>query len=315
MKELKSWFAARFSDVSTSPQQAPKSPFLLLNGPAGSGKTTAIKVLCTEFNVKLIELPAISKFKDDDLFAEYKEDSSIQGRSANRNNFDDEFDPIRPIYDESQQNCFDRFIYDLNRCPHSIFDNERTQKLLLIEDIPQIFHMKPELLSDVLADVCRHFKNRTVPIVFIISDIVNGPSVENKVLPRATQVKLGFEVITVKPVTDASLAKVLNKVPLRKKLSDSELQEVIQASSNDIRNAFNYLSFKHSELFGKPVVPSKKAPIKRPKIVSTKEQKLRKKDSSNSLQSGREEHLTLVHAIGKVFDELFDKNCFLTFIW
>src|SRR5699024_2733319 len=119
----------------------------------------------------------------------------------------------RPVYAESQQSRFNHFLNYLNYCRCSIFveDMIESHKLLLVEDIPQIFHMNPKLLHDELSALYNKFKSNTVPVVFIISDIVNGPSVEYKVLPKNIQAKLNFQVITFNGVTAACLRKMIGK--------------------------------------------------------------------------------------------------------
>ena len=291
LNELKSWFSEHFNRS----QPCNSSPFLLLNGPAGSGKTTSIRVLSKEYDVQLVELPSTFIFTEQDIVTDSF--SNLEIKVVNK-----EFDHIKSIGSESQLNRFSRFLCDLNNYKKLIFDYS-SYKLLLIEDIPQIFHIKPEFLHEELIKLHQKFKSRTIPLVFIISDSVNCSSIENKILPKTIQTKLNFTVISFKPISNATLTKTLSKTILNgQKLEKSDIDKIVRASSNDIRNAYNYFLFKHSNSSEASSFSSKSAIFcKKAKLMLTKK-KSNVSDNNNieKLFSGREEQLTLVHAIGKI---------------
>ena len=302
LTEIRNWFSNRFIKSSPPNSQPKVSPFLLLNGPAGSAKTITVKLLCKEFNVQLVELPTTFIFKEKDDVTDDLEHLSLRNARSSTFNISqvlDEPDPIKSIFAVDQINRFKRFIYDLNYCKNTLVTNPKESpfKLLLIEDIPQIFHHEPELMHEELTSLYRVFKSNTVPIVFIISDTVNGPSVEYKVLPKSIQAKLNFQVISFKPVTNASLTKVIGKASSSKNLSKSEIEEIVLASSNDIRNAFNYFTFRHSNTHNKYQFSN----TKKTKLgLNIKSGAKTKTISNKTIESGREEQLTVMHAMGKV---------------
>lgn len=263
------------------------SRFLLLTGPAGSGKTVSVKKIAEEENIEVVELPITSLFNEQNLIEESLQNLSIQVYQ----DYSEKKDSIKSVHSESQLTRFRRFLHDLNHYKKNLlFDEEKIGKLLLIEEFPNLFHLKPELLHEELSKLVDRFKCRTVPIVFIISEVINGQSVEQRLLPKAVQSKLNFTTITFKPITNASLTKALAKCSLGKYLSRSQIDQITEYSGGDIRNAFNQLRFSYADK--NPTVGLKRKAPKRAKLSIS--------EAKSALQGGRDNPLTLMHAVGKV---------------
>ena len=303
-----------------------------------------MQILCREFSVELIELSTASIFKENNLLTKdigdleisrdvrYKErlrdfaddDEDIEGIR----NIDvrQRFKTLRPLQEESQQNRFHRFLADLHHCRRTVFDrisksgsrksSAAPRKLLLIEDIPQIFQMHPEKLHIELLNTYEQFGPKTVPVVFIISDLTSTTSgfgasnAEFKLLPKWLQTKLNLQVITFKPVTEAAMKRALtraNKAHLKEQLSAEAIEEVVAASSGDIRNALNYLVFRHSLQSTPPSSTTStssnkkvRGNSKKSSGSSSKTNGVNRTAAAAAIESGREDQLTLTHAIGKI---------------
>ncbi|KAJ6219301.1 hypothetical protein RDWZM_005113 [Blomia tropicalis] len=285
LTELNNWFNLHFKLKNNV------KPFLLLNGPAGSGKTISIKILCKEYGIEFIEYESSSSFHADKYDAV---DDAMQLLSIKPNG--KYFDQTMANHSKNQLTRFKEFLRKINYCRKSLY-NDNEQRLLIIEDIPNLFCQQPKLLHKELMDLRQKFGSKTIPIVFIISETVNCPSLEYTVLPKSIQAKLNFEVITFRPIADTAMRKAIANTWIGKTLTKMELNNVVECSSNDIRNAFNYLLFKHLNVKSNHSSISLVSTNKKMKLLSFKSNK---NSSISSIDSGREEHLTLIHAIGKI---------------
>ncbi|XP_054164723.1 cell cycle checkpoint protein RAD17-like [Oppia nitens] len=271
-RQLMDWFRSQFKDKTCL------SKFLLLNGPTGTGKTTSVKVLAKEFNVEVIEYKPYSQHLETVLDEALTERRDYGLQSMN------------------QIDNFKHFIYQSVRYRDRLVIDEQTNRstvwsnrLILIEDFPNIFHIKPETLHKELRLLNKRFGNSLVPIVFIISDTTNGQSDEYKLLPKQLQHDLRFITINFKPITDNSLQKILERT-FGNKLSTNELKTIIGVSSGDVRNALNnmQLIYKHLNEDNKC-------------DKNTKRLRKAKTDIKPTFDYvSRDSSLTVSHAIGKV---------------
>lgn len=288
LNELKCWLRNYF-DKTTS--NALKSPFLLLNGPSGSGKTISLKLLTKELEISFINLPTTSIFDDLNSNECLKEELMR-----------DEIDTVMPLQIESQLKRFKRFLFDLN-CKNTLH-SVKNEKILVIEEIPSIFVMKPELLHEQLKYWHENRKSKSlVPIVFIISNSSNTENLEQKLLPKVILNNLNFQVITFKPITDFSLTKALNTLKMKLNLNKDDINDIIKASSGDIRHAINYLKFKFNNDNFNNHKSSLLNNVKKPRYP--KDKKLRNNNDNgnnklNKIDFARNDTLTISHCIAKI---------------
>lgn len=294
LNELRNWFIGCFGlskKVNHFSNQT-TSPFLLLNGPSGSGKTIAVKLLAQEYKIKIVELPITSMFNEHDMIVENLNNLSLSTSSNSKQ----DFEKTKPVYSESQLNRFKQFLYDQNHYKKDLFSNDtHVNKLLLVEEFPNLFFLKPNLLHEELFLLMKKFQVSVVPIVFIISDTVNGQSTELKILPKSIQAKLNIQTITFKPITNASLFKALSNSSIGQNLSKNDIDNIVNSCSGDIRNAFNYLMFLHSNYKSKYKFFSNGFSNKKMKLSLENAKKEKNVDFS-----GRNDPLSIVHAIAKV---------------
>lgn len=264
VNELSSWFDNVFNRNSLG-------PFLLLKGPTGCGKTAAIKVLCDEFKVELI-------------------DCIIDGSSFGSPFGSDLESTV------SQTKQFELFITknNINHCLTSQEDIKLNRRLLLIEEFPNAFYYKTKDFHRILIKGQNKLKSNLVPIVFIISESANGHSDEFKLLPKDLQNQLNFTVIHFKPVTANALTKTLNKL-CNNRIDENDIRNIVETCSGDIRSAINTLEIKYLYLLNEE---------KNRFNLSTKRKTKKRKicDSINSkfVPGGRDGSLDLLHIIGKI---------------
>lgn len=275
VNELSSWFDNVFNRNSLG-------PFLLLKGPTGCGKTAAIKVLCDEFKVELIDCIIDGSSFGSDL------ESTV-----------------------SQTKQFELFITknNMNHCLTSQEDMKSNRRLLMIEEFPNAFYYKTKDFHRILIKAHNKLKSNLVPIVFVISESANGHSDEFKLLPKDLQNQLNFNVINFKPITANALKKTLNKL-CNNRVDENDIRNIIETCSGDIRSAINTLEIKYLYLLNEE---------KNDFSFSTKHKAKKRKicDSVNSkfVPGGRDGSLDLLHVIGKILyakrvndDDLIDDD-------
>lgn len=283
-----------------------------MNGPCGSGKSTSLKLLAQEYNVQVVDLPVTSQFTDQDHSVEndFKNLSLKKQSEMDLCRFQSEWDGVRPVFSDTQRNRFRTFVYRFNtyRTSNLVLDSGEScnvHKLLLIEDLPNIFHLKPELLHQELALLVKTFGSSLLPMVFIISDCFaqsernSSLTLEQKLLPKSIQIKHNFQTITFKPITQASMVKVLVKNPIGCKLSKAVIEDICTASNGDIRNALNFLLFAHSGGKNSSLIKQNLS-VKKMKLEASMQSKSSSKSTVSVLKNEKTSSLSLLHGVAKI---------------
>lgn len=218
------------------------SRIALLTGPAGSGKTTLVRLLCQEGRIEVKEF-SCDEIKASDAKPAYGQNSMDYGGTYN---------------DQSQVNQFKDFIFDQNRRKIGSFDSASSgvRRIILVEDFPNGFFLTPERYHDVLRKMSNVFKSY-VPIVFIVSD--NGESAESLIedksrskftsyslFPPSLMAELNITQIKFNPVATTFLNKALKRLPKYQIFSKDDIDHV--SSLGDIRSAFNSLELNYKYL-------------------------------------------------------------------
>lgn len=225
--EVRSWLLDNLSCKQGS------SAVLLLTGPAGSGKTATVEVLASELGLELQEwINPVSGMTE----GEFNEYSSWRD------------------FSQSQLKKFEDFILRANKyLTLSIFGEKISRsadkKILLIEDLPNIFFREATKLHEVLSTYKQTGRS---PVVFIVSDSHHGDSNVHKLLPKDIQYKLGIQNISFNPVAHTSLVKAINRITSLESQqnkstflppSKETIDLLAQNSGGDIRTAINGLQF------------------------------------------------------------------------
>lgn len=272
------------------------NPFLLLYGPTGSSKTSCVKVLAKEFGVEIKQFVIKNNL------------STSEDYIDERRKFDHDLDIKKEGFHFTQEKLFKNFFLSefkystiqhnqvLNSCSENTGISNgfchQDKELLLIEDIPNVFYMKPNLFHEILRKARNRFVSQRIPAVFIISE--NGHSDAYKLIPKQLQVELGMEVINFRPITDTALSKALSKI-CGEQLSKDEIRAIVSQCCGDIRSAINTLEIKYAHLL------SKTDQNKKRKDSGGRARKKAKFVTHTKLDpGGRDVCISLPHLVGKV---------------
>ncbi|KAG2466790.1 cell cycle checkpoint protein RAD17 [Polypterus senegalus] len=233
IEEVESWLK-----VHTEQKQIKKGgPVLMMTGPSGCGKTATIYVLSQELGIEIQEWsnPLSSEFKKDNLNSNFDCESISGGFSS-----------------ESQTHMFQEFLLRANRYNKLQLTgetNDKTKKVILVEDIPNQFYRQPAYLHDILRKFSRTGR---CPLIFIISDSLSGNSMQRLLFPSEIQEELKMSSISFNPVAPTSMLKVLSRIAVQEATWNGEktngpdkdsLHVLCNGCSGDIRSAINSLQF------------------------------------------------------------------------
>ncbi|VDP11541.1 unnamed protein product [Onchocerca flexuosa] len=203
---------------------------LLLTGPTGCGKTTTVKMLCHELKFELIEWNCSESY---DIF------------------YNPEGEEV--IYEESQASYISIFhliiiIFQIREFAEFLKSSDRgsiekpvLQKVILIEQLPNVFYQDPTMLHATLKNT---IKNTVCMYIFIMSDVASCWYLNPKrVLPANIRYQLGFEELAFNASATIFLSKALRRIASLLKINVSPLQikRIANNSNGDIRTAIHNL--------------------------------------------------------------------------
>ncbi|XP_075527726.1 rad17 checkpoint clamp loader component isoform X2 [Dermacentor variabilis] len=196
---------------------------ILLCGPAGSGKTATLRCLAAEEGFTICEwinpvsLTAKTEFNPNWDF----------GRST------------------GQVEQFEDFLFQSSRYP-SLLTGDSAKRVVLVEDLPNIFIRDVESLHRVLR-MCRAVA--VAPLVFIISE--SSDKLEHRLFPEALMKELDVAKIMFNSIAPTFVTKALCTLldtavqlqAITHEPTADDIDSIVAASNGDIRSAINALEF------------------------------------------------------------------------
>lgn len=245
-----------------------KAPMLLVTGPAGSAKTTTVKIVASSLNYSVKEwVNPVDKI-------DFKEEKIFDG---------DPYDKFG-YFENRQIEKFEEFIFRSSRYK-TLFEGE-TKSVIVLEDIPNIFIWRPKTFYEFLG---KYQETGKSPIIFICTDDQNL-NIQNDLFPSHITSKFNISIIKFNPVNHTALMKVLKgimeKYSDKAAISNETLESISQNSNGDIRSAISGLQIL---LIG----------------VKPTRTKINRKKKDNNLPSYKpvtmkDTNMDFYHAIGKV---------------
>ncbi|XP_002136949.4 cell cycle checkpoint protein RAD17 isoform X1 [Drosophila pseudoobscura] len=252
----------------------------LLSGPTGAGKTATLQVLAKEFGYQLqewinpVDCEVINTLGDQ---------------------------PSGGSYLGSHLEAFKSFLLRASRYKSLL--NAQNKRLVLVEDFPNV------LLSDAEANFDDLLEKYSIygksPLVFIVADSKSrGLNISYKLFPDQLKAKHRINHISFNSIAATIMQKSMktfcaimqqkgNKA-LYKVPSSTVVDSIVVGAQGDIRNAL--INLHLSALKGVPNMPTKQLNVS----VTSKGRQRKMQSTLKSI--GRDESITLMHAVGRVLN-------------
>lgn len=213
IKEIKTWFESVNNDLLT------KSKFLLVTGPTGCAKATAVRLIAKQCNFMCLEW--VTPMTTESIY-----DQCNDG-----------------YFYQNVQDRFQDFIWGATRY-RSLKCGVSNGQFLLIKDFPNIFLDKPDEFHDIMM---RFSLTSKFPIVFI----VNNEKTVRDLFPTEIIEKLKVQQIKFNPITRKSVLSVLGQIvkseqqtnKLLRTPSSTEMNAIYDETNGDLRASIINLSF------------------------------------------------------------------------
>ncbi|XP_055538863.1 cell cycle checkpoint protein RAD17 isoform X2 [Wyeomyia smithii] len=294
IEELQQWFQTYARLKETDPVA-----ILLVSGPPGCGKSTAVKTIAAGLGYQVAEWTTPV---DVELY--FRDDFDFEGAPGEQ-----------LTCRENQRQQFDKFLYKTSRyC--SIFETEIERKLLLVKDLPNIFLRDPEAFRSSL----EAFQDAGAsPLVFIATDTSSKKlDIVYNLFPPAVMHEFKIHHITLNSVSTTLMRKAVKRITSLMSRPDMEqhyrapaqemVDSIILSSQGDLRNVtlnVHFASLKNAPRLSTEVVNVGEVLNSSGATIS----KGRSKKKELKLKSvGCNESLTLMHALGRVFNPKFEQT-------
>ncbi|KAI7878745.1 Rad17-domain-containing protein [Lichtheimia hyalospora FSU 10163] len=243
---------------------------LVLSGPAGSGKSTMMKLLAEEDNIPIVEWETIL-----DRYNEPEYQSSISK--------------------------LERFLHDAtlySSLDHQKHDNKsRRRQIILLDDLP---YLGNDALQSRFHQLLFNYLSSTEPflIVLIVTEATmpiegrrNDTQLTNlrDLIPQHITSHPGCHIVEFNPITLSAMNRTLTRIyDLEKNtttpvsLTKDTISRIAESSRGDIRNAINNLQYY--------CIPS----------TSRSRDNTKRRRTDIQVSESREDPLSLFHAVGKV---------------
>ncbi|XP_073828733.1 rad17 checkpoint clamp loader component [Musca autumnalis] len=296
LQELEQWL--KHCEIMKKKKQP--AQLCLLTGPSGCGKTAAVQVLAKEMKFTIQEW---TNPIDQDVI--YNLGDQVFGESN---------------FSSSQVDTFKAFLFKASRYRSLLEMAGNDKRLLLIEDFPNFLLRDPTALETILDDYIIYGK---APLVFIVTDTKRrGLNLSYNIFNDQLKQKFLVNHISLNPVATTIMQTAMKRFcslmrqppynDLYRPPSTELIDSIILSAQGDVRNALINLHF--SSLKGAPQLLTK--PLECSQESSSQDagkKTSRKRKHQSTLKSvGRDESVTMMHALGRIFNPKFtDGNVLL----
>ncbi|KAK3919660.1 Cell cycle checkpoint protein RAD17 [Frankliniella fusca] len=254
-----------------------KGGILLVTGPTGCGKTAVVKCVSRSLSFEIREWIT-------PLDRDYQTG-------------------IETGVFQNQTEKFEDFLYSSSRYSNLFVKTSNVASLLLVEDYPNIFLLKPEIFHGILGQYC---KIALAPIIFICSDSSDkSVDIAYELFPQNIQRQFDITHVSFNPVTRTKMMQALKRMgaylqslsPGYKLPTQDSLNEICESANGDVRYAMLSLQMKPQEdVVAMFDFAGKRGPSNKKKSNFTKQTQ---EDEAVST-CGKDDRVGLLHAVGRV---------------
>ncbi|XP_055326402.1 cell cycle checkpoint protein RAD17-like [Sitodiplosis mosellana] len=277
--EVEDWFR-----VIKDKRMKNAAPIVLVTGPSGSGKSATIKIIAQEFGYTI---------------SEWVTPMDLEHPRYDRTDND------KVTFSESQIDKFTQFLFQSSRY-RSVFDTA-TKRLVLVEDFPNIFIKDPSSFEEVLERYSSYGKS---PLIFIVADTKSRTlNISFNLFTDEIRSRFNITSISFNPVADTMLKKGLKRIcdimgqngfkKYYTEPSKDTIESIVLSSQGDIRSAVINLHFASQK-------NSTMLPVQ--SLNLNKKTKNTKKSKSKLKSLGTDENITVLHALGRVFNPKYKEE-------
>ncbi|XP_060645500.1 cell cycle checkpoint protein RAD17 [Drosophila nasuta] len=283
LEEVRNWLLHCQALRSKYPAQ-----ICLITGPAGSGKTATLRVLAQEFGYALQEWINPVDCEEIQMLGDQ---------------------PTGNSYASSQLEAFKSFLLRASRYKSLL--TAQNKRILLVEDFPNVLLKDAATIFEELMD--EYMSYGKSPLVFIVADSKSRVlNISYKLFTDQLKAKLRIEHICFNAIAATIMQRSMKRFgtlmqqeqhkALYKLPTQNVMDSIVVCAQGDIRNALINLHF--GSLKGAPSMATKQLQLN----VSAPS-KGRKKKATNTLKSiGRDESITMMHALGRVFNPKYAED-------
>lgn len=285
IKDVKTWILEN-SDTSGS-EQPPKfrQTLLLLTGPAGSAKSTMVKLIAKANNFHIVS------------WTDSPDGGCGFNKARSRPSSSGDFLPY-----ESRLKQFKSFFLRSKKYPSLSFGDttQRQKKIVLIEEYP--FIGKEELHAEFLAIMrtvlqsCRHL------VIFILTEHNEKQDDLEKIFSKDIICNPRTAHIRCNPVNMTMLKKASARVIRGEqlKLAPALVKQILDQSCGDVRNVLHALQFYSLHQQKKPEAPKSSAKKKKTQKKKARSKAIEGSATGDGFLTGPDAKYSVFHSLGKI---------------
>lgn len=264
---------------------------LIIEGPTGSAKTSAFKLIAKDCGFEISEWV----------------NSRDREFSISNDNYVSSYVSLQDHLDE-----FENFLSKSSKFSSLLVKRKKQQRIMLVKDFPNVFLKRPEEFWKLLK---LHLEEGNFPLVFILTETSSKVlNISYSLFPEKIRNEFKIDTITFNPISVTLMKRGLKRIfqmtesnknwsEIFKKPPDDVVENIIENAAGDIRNAILNINIASRGSDIKMITSSKAA-----KKTTKKGEKKQSKKVDNEASLGKNEVLTLMHGLGRVFYPKLEMN-------
>ncbi|CAD5210978.1 unnamed protein product [Bursaphelenchus okinawaensis] len=199
--------------------EQPRLRVLLLTGPSGCGKFTTLNVLCKENNIDIVE------YVENQHLSKFVKEDGVELVEAN------------------QVTAFeDYLIHGSRRC----LGQPRRKKIVLVREVPNVFVLKPDKLTKLLAELPQSCKTS---VVFCLTQVDGNWNLNPRRFSSAIPSIIPMTQVVLNPIDKFKITNILKQLSgtFGYNADQKLLDAVKDKARGDINSALNFIELSRNQ--------------------------------------------------------------------